>query len=110
MTTRPGEDQAAIGAIGAGRVEPTILVTAAVFVVGVLAAAFSPVFAVLLAARIVIGLAVGSASMVVPMYIGEAAPPKYRGDWSASTSWPLPRGSWSPTWSTTACRPPGTGA
>ncbi len=76
---------AAIGAIGAGRVadrigrRPTILLTASIFVVGVLGAAFSPVFGVLLAARIVIGLAVGSASMVVPMYIGEAAPPKYRG-------------------------------
>jgi sugar porter (SP) family MFS transporter len=76
---------AAIGAIGAGRVadrigrRPTILVTAAVFVVGVLGAALSPVFGVLLGARVVIGLAVGSASMVVPMYIGEAAPPKYRG-------------------------------
>jgi len=76
---------AAIGAIGAGRVadrigrRPTILITAVVFVVGVLAAAFSPVFAVLLVARVVIGLAVGSASMVVPMYIGEAAPPRFRG-------------------------------
>ncbi|MDQ6837322.1 MAG: sugar porter family MFS transporter [Actinomycetota bacterium] len=76
---------AAAGAIGAGRVadrigrRPTILVTAAIFVVGVLGAALSPVFAVLLGARVVIGLAVGSASMVVPMYIGEAAPPKYRG-------------------------------
>jgi sugar porter (SP) family MFS transporter len=76
---------AAIGAIGAGRVadrigrRPTILLTAAIFVVGVLCAAFSPVFAFLLGARVVIGLAVGSASMVVPMYIGEAAPPKFRG-------------------------------
>jgi sugar porter (SP) family MFS transporter len=76
---------AAIGAIGAGRVadrigrRPTILMTAAVFVIGVLGAAVAPAFGVLLAARVVIGLAVGSASMVVPMYIGEAAPPKYRG-------------------------------
>jgi sugar porter (SP) family MFS transporter len=76
---------AAIGAIGAGRVadrigrRPTILITAAVFVIGVLGAAVAPMFGVLLAARVVIGLAVGSASMVVPMYIGEAAPPKYRG-------------------------------
>jgi sugar porter (SP) family MFS transporter len=76
---------AAIGAIGAGRVadrigrRSTILITAVVFVIGVLAAAFSPTFVVLLVARVVIGLAVGSASMVVPMYIGEAAPPKFRG-------------------------------
>jgi MFS family permease len=45
---------------------------------GVLAAAFSPAFAFLLAAQVVIGLSVGSASMVVPMYIGEAAPPRSR--------------------------------
>jgi sugar porter (SP) family MFS transporter len=49
---------AAVGAIGAARLadrvgrRPTILITAAVF---------------------------GSASMVVPMYIGEAAPPRFRG-------------------------------
>jgi sugar porter (SP) family MFS transporter len=76
---------AALGAIGAARVadrigrRPTILITAAVFVVGVLLAAFSPTFVVLLVARVVIGLAVGSASMTVPMFIGEAAPPRIRG-------------------------------
>jgi sugar porter (SP) family MFS transporter len=31
------------------------------------------------AARVVIGVAVGSASMVVPLYIGETAPPRVRG-------------------------------
>jgi sugar porter (SP) family MFS transporter len=76
---------AATGAIGAGRVsdrigrQPTILVTAAAFLAGILAAAFSPTFPVLLAGQVVIGLGVGSASMVVPLYIGEAAPPRFRG-------------------------------
>jgi sugar porter (SP) family MFS transporter len=76
---------AAIGAIGAARLADhigrrvTILITAVVFVAGVLLAAFSPALVVLLVARVVIGLAVGSASMVVPMYIGEAAPPRFRG-------------------------------
>ncbi|HEY3979123.1 MAG TPA: sugar porter family MFS transporter [Streptosporangiaceae bacterium] len=76
---------AVIGAQIAGRVadrigrRPTVLGTAALFVVGVALAAFSPTFGVLVAARIVIGLAVGSASMVVPLYIGEIAPPKVRG-------------------------------
>ena len=56
-----------------------MLVTALVFVVGVLLAAFAPTFPVLLVARFIIGLAVGSASMVVPLYIGEVAPPKVRG-------------------------------
>ena len=76
---------AAMGAIGAGRVadrigrQRTILITATLFMAGVLAAAFSPAFVFLLAAQVVIGLGVGSASMVVPMYIGEAAPPRFRG-------------------------------
>jgi len=76
---------AVAGALLAGRIadrigrRPTVLGTAAVFVVGVLMAAFSPGYVVLLAARVVIGLAVGSASMVVPLYIGEVAPPRIRG-------------------------------
>jgi sugar porter (SP) family MFS transporter len=76
---------AMIGAFGAGRVadrigrRPTILITAVVFVVGVLLAAFSPAFWTLLLARVVIGLAVGSASMTVPLYISEMAPPRIRG-------------------------------
>jgi len=76
---------AMIGAFGAGKVadrigrRPTLLVTALVFAVGVLLAAFSPVYWVLVLARVVIGLAVGSASMTVPLYIGEVAPPRIRG-------------------------------
>lgn len=76
---------AAAGAMAAGWVADTIgrrttvLITALIFVVGVLLAAFAPVFAALLVARVIIGLAVGSASMVVPLYIGEAAPPRIRG-------------------------------
>ena len=76
---------AATGALGAGRMadrlgrRPTILVTAAVFIAGVLGAAFSPTFWFLVVMRFVIGLAVGSASMTVPMFIGELAPPRYRG-------------------------------
>jgi sugar porter (SP) family MFS transporter len=73
------------GALLAGRISDkvgrrkTVLGTALVFVVGVLLAAFTPTYPVLLIARIIIGLAVGSASMVVPLYIGEFAPPKVRG-------------------------------
>ncbi|MGH3261466.1 MAG: sugar porter family MFS transporter, partial [Trebonia sp.] len=76
---------AAVGALLAGRIADrvgrrlTVLGTALVFVVGVLLAAFAASFPMLLAARVVIGLAVGSASMVVPLYIGEVAPPKIRG-------------------------------
>jgi sugar porter (SP) family MFS transporter len=73
------------GALLAGKVadligrRPTVLITAAVFVVGVALAAFAPSYPVLLVARVVIGLGVGSASMVVPLYIGETAPPRLRG-------------------------------
>jgi sugar porter (SP) family MFS transporter len=76
---------ALIGALAAGRIadqvgrRPTVLGTAALFVAGVMLAAFSPSYAVLVAARVVIGLAVGSASMVVPRYIGEVVPPRIRG-------------------------------
>jgi sugar porter (SP) family MFS transporter len=56
-----------------------VLGTAALFVAGVLLAAFAPSYGVLVAARVVIGLAVGSASMVVPLYIGEIVPPRIRG-------------------------------
>jgi sugar porter (SP) family MFS transporter len=76
---------AAVGALFAGRIADrigrrlTVLGTAVIFVVGVMLAAFAPTFPVLLIARVVIGLAVGSASMVVPLYIGELAPPAIRG-------------------------------
>jgi sugar porter (SP) family MFS transporter len=76
---------AMVGALAAGRVadlvgrRPTILGTALIFVVGVLLAAFAPAFWTLIIARFIIGLAVGSASMTVPLYIGEVAPPKIRG-------------------------------
>jgi sugar porter (SP) family MFS transporter len=76
---------AAVGAFGSGRLSdrigrrPVILLTASVFVFGVLGAAFSPALWVLIAMRFVIGLAVGSASLSVPLYISEVAPPRVRG-------------------------------
>src|SRR6201996_1561499 len=76
---------AVIGALSAGRVSDwlgrrlTVLITAVVFIVGVLLAAFTPTYPTLLVARIIIGVAVGSASMVVPLYIGEIVPPRLRG-------------------------------
>ncbi len=76
---------AMVGALTAGRVadavgrRKTIFVTAIIFIAGVLLAAFAPTYWTLIVARFVIGLAVGSASMTVPLYIGEIAPPKMRG-------------------------------
>jgi Sugar (and other) transporter len=73
------------GALAAGKIadragrRPTVLGTAALFVAGVMLAAFSPSYAVLVGARVIIGLAAGSASMVVPLYIGEVAPLRVRG-------------------------------
>jgi MFS family permease len=94
---------AVVGALTAGRLADligrrlTVLITAAVFVVGVMLAAFTPTFPVLLVARIIIGLAVGSASTTVPLYIGEIVPPRVRGGLVSSTSSRSPRASWSPT-------------
>jgi sugar porter (SP) family MFS transporter len=76
---------ASVGAVGSGRLadkigrRPVILLTAGDFIIGVLGAAFSPTFVFLVVMRFVIGLAVGSASMVVPLYISEVAPPRIRG-------------------------------
>ena len=76
---------AAVGAFGAGRMADrigrrgVILITAVVFIVGVLGASLAPWLAFLIVMRFVIGLAVGSASMVVPLYISELAPPRFRG-------------------------------
>jgi sugar porter (SP) family MFS transporter len=76
---------AVIGAFGGGRLADrigrrmTVLITALVFIVGVLLVAFTPTFPVLLVARVIIGFAVGSASTVVPLFIGEVVPPRVRG-------------------------------
>ncbi|KAI8318610.1 general substrate transporter [Martensiomyces pterosporus] len=50
-----------------------------VFIVGALIMTFSNHYSVLICGRVVVGLAVGAASMVVPMYIGELAPKEFRG-------------------------------
>ena len=76
---------AAVGAIAAGRVADqlgrrrTILITALVFVVGLLMSSLAPSLWVFWISRFVIGLGVGSTSFVVPLYIGEIAPPERRG-------------------------------
>jgi MFS transporter, SP family, galactose:H+ symporter len=57
----------------------TILVTAIIFIVGVLGAAFAPSIPMLVGARIVIGLGIGIASLICPLCISEVAPPKIRG-------------------------------
>ena len=76
---------AAFGAIAAGRIADqlgrrrAILTISIVFVVGLLMSSFAPALWIFWLSRFVIGLGVGATSFVVPMYIGEIAPPERRG-------------------------------
>jgi SP family sugar:H+ symporter-like MFS transporter len=76
---------AMIGAAFAGRLADQlgrrrlIMIAAVVFTGGALLAAFAPTVWVLIAARFIIGLAVGSAALVVPLYLSEIAPTEIRG-------------------------------
>jgi sugar porter (SP) family MFS transporter len=56
-----------------------ILIAAVTFAVGALGAAAAPTVGALLAARFVLGLAVGSAALIVPLYLSEIAPTHVRG-------------------------------
>jgi sugar porter (SP) family MFS transporter len=76
---------AVFGALAGGRLADlisrrwTLLAAGIVYVGAALAAAFSQSVGQLVAARMVLGLAVGAASAVVPLYIAEQTPPKIRG-------------------------------
>jgi MFS transporter, SP family, major inositol transporter len=76
---------AAVGALIGGQISDaigrrkTIIVLAIMFFVGVLVVIFSPGFEILVAGRIILGLAVGGASTVVPVYLAELAPYEIRG-------------------------------
>lgn len=54
------------------------IVAACVFIVGALGSAFSPSVGWLIAARVVLGFAVGSSTIFVPLYIAELAPTSIR--------------------------------
>lgn len=76
---------AAIGGLLSGRLSDshgrkrTLLVIAVLFVVGALGTALAPNAGVMVLFRVVLGLAVGGASAVVPVFIGELAPTHLRG-------------------------------
>src|SRR6478736_1886974 len=76
---------AAIGALIGGKISDaigrrtTIIVLAVMFFVGVLVAVLSPNFGVLVVGRVILGLAVGGASTVVPVFLAELAPFEIRG-------------------------------
>jgi sugar porter (SP) family MFS transporter len=76
---------AVFGALAGGRLADlisrrwTLLISGIVYVVAALAASLAQSSGQLVAARMVLGLAVGAASAVVPLYIAEHTPPKIRG-------------------------------
>lgn len=76
---------AAVGALTGGRIsdmigrKKTIVVMALMFIVGVAVVVVAPSLPFVVAGRIILGLAVGSASVVVPVFLAELAPFEIRG-------------------------------
>lgn len=75
----------AVGALTGGRIsdaigrKKTILVMAIMFLLGVAVVVVAPNLAMVVTGRIILGLAVGSASVVVPVFLAELAPFEIRG-------------------------------
>jgi sugar porter (SP) family MFS transporter len=76
---------AALGAIVAGGLsdrfgrKSVILVVAVIFFVGAIISAIATVLSVLVIGRILVGIGIGTASMLTPLYLAETAPPAQRG-------------------------------
>jgi major inositol transporter-like SP family MFS transporter len=76
---------AAFGALFGGRLadrkgrRKMIMALAIVFLIGTLACTFAPTTEVMIAARFILGLAVGGASVTVPVYLAEVSPSERRG-------------------------------
>jgi SP family galactose:H+ symporter-like MFS transporter len=76
---------AALGAAFAGSLSDrfgrrlVLLVTGIVFVVGAVVAAIASTTATLLAGRVIVGIGIGFASMLTPLYLAEVAPAENRG-------------------------------
>ena len=76
---------AVVGALSGGPLSdrfgrrPTALLAAVIFGLGALAVAFAPSVAFIVLGRFLLGLGVGLASMIVPLYIAEIAPAARRG-------------------------------
>lgn len=79
---------AAIGAITIGKMadaigrRKTILFLATLFLVGSIACSLAPGLTILILGRVLLGLAVGGASTVVPVFLAELAPYEIRGSLS----------------------------
>ena len=75
----------AVGALTGGRIsdrigrKATITVMASMFIVGVVIVVIAGNLIMLAAGRIILGLAVGAASVVVPVFLAELAPYEIRG-------------------------------
>jgi len=76
---------AVIGAASSGQLSDrfgrrrVLIVTAVIFAIGSIGTAMAPTVAILIAGRIVIGLAIGVASFTAPLYISEISPVHIRG-------------------------------
>lgn len=76
---------AAVGAAFAGTLSdrfgrrPVLLVTGLVFIVGAIIAALATSTSVLLIGRVLVGVGIGFASMLTPLYLAEMAPAERRG-------------------------------
>jgi major inositol transporter-like SP family MFS transporter len=76
---------AAIGAITGGRLSDawgrrkTIILMSVLFFVGAMICVVAPSFGVMVVGRVILGLAVGAASTVVPVFLAELAPFEIRG-------------------------------
>ena len=76
---------AAAGAFAGGRLSDaigrrrTIIALSLAFLLGTITVVFAPSFAVMVVGRVILGIAVGGASTVVPVYLAELAPFEIRG-------------------------------
>ena len=76
---------AALGAAFAGSLADrfgrrlVLFYTGVVFVVGAVLAALAPTTSTLLAGRVIVGIGIGFASMLTPLYLAEVAPAENRG-------------------------------
>ncbi|MDT7579207.1 MAG: transporter, family, major inositol transporter [Pseudonocardiales bacterium] len=76
---------AAIGALVCGKLndvlgrKKTLIILAVLFFVGTLGGVFAPSLGVMIPSRIILGFAVGGASVTVPVYLAELAPTERRG-------------------------------
>ena len=76
---------AAIGALVCGKLNDalgrrkTLIILAVLFFVGTLGGVFAPSLEVMIPSRIILGFAVGGASVTVPVYLAELAPTERRG-------------------------------